>query len=597
MPSCFNTTEPLVDFENKPENNKIYEFSPEKVKPELPDELDGIDESRHLKKVKSFNKISNPMSCTAKNSMAAKFNIPRISSNLSQRKRNRRPVIKLANIEQLDVIFNEYKTDLMLSDSEFSFTSSSDSDLDLESLPDLVDDNNTPISSPKNPVTPNDCFLDKPARIFDSYDDIHHIHNQNQKSKVQLKLEEQLEIENQNISSTRTSFSTSIFEIPEIAYKIIEFAAIQNDNSPKEVTPVRRKPLSFNHALLIHGNKELARKSMEDLNPEYSPKNRSNILYNCLFVNKLFNSIANEILSKKICFDDETKLVKYAQSEYHRRISRPNEISLHKLFNLKASHLESTFSNFDFINLRSIEIFMCPKFLPPEQFYQYGNKIKKLVICGSKLLDDNYLMMISQKCPNLEILDIRGCELVTDSGIYHLGQNCRKLTVVNLGRKTRGNLITDAGIHKLIVNNCNLNTVGLAGCHITDKTIWDLTINNSHSLQRLSINNCPYITNQSIPLILHADYLPSLNVLEIRFTSINNLRPIIEFKRRQEFRGISVLIELCESLCLIMRQQELEMDKAISQRIFNDIQDWANDNNDGDSCYLTLLNSRTQMVS
>lgn len=141
-----------------------------------------------------------------------------------------------------------------------------------------------------------------------------------------------------------------------------------------------------------------------------------------------------------------------------------------------------------------------------------------------------------------------------------------------------------------------MNTVGLAGCHITDKTLWELTNHCNYSLERLSLNNCPLITNQSIPLILHAKYLPQLNVLEIRFTNIDNLTPIIEFKRRQEFLGVAVLIELCERLSLRMRQQELELDKVISQRIFDDIQLWAN-LDDGDSCYRELLRTHLGRVA
>ncbi|EGV66015.1 antagonist of [Yamadazyma tenuis ATCC 10573] len=430
-----------------------------------------------------------------------------------------------------------------------------------------MDDNNTPLSSP-NPLTPKNCFLEQAGKFFDDY------------KPKKLRLVEEW--------SPRTP---SIFDIPEIVHKILDYAAIQNDNSPQELAPLRRKPLSYNHALLIHGNKRLAEESMKiDTSKDY---NCTNVLYNCLFVNKLFNSVANEILGKRFYFEDGHKLKTFVQNVPKSVNFKPTDFKLYKMFHLTNECLQPVLYSLQFQNLQTIEVFMCPRFLPTPEMFEYGQNIKKIVICGSKCLDDDYLIMISTKCPNLEVLDIRGCELVTDSGIYHIGKNCHKLTSINLGRKSKGHLITDAGVSTLVKNNVNLDTVGLAGCHITDKTLWDLTTYCNYSIQRISVNSCPLVTNQSIPLILHANYLPLLNVLEIRFTKVDNLKPIIEFKRRQEFNGVSILIEMCEALSFKMRQQELELDKSISERIFNDIQDWANDSDDGDTSYLTLLSSRS----
>lgn len=519
-------------------NNRIYEFNPDLI------------DKRQLKRCKSIKlEPAVPSMCSST-----------ISRSLTGRKsRRRRPIIKLDNS---DLPPSQYDFDSIVSDSEFSFTSNSDSDIDLESLPDLIDDDGTPLSSP-NPQTPK--HLPFNSRYFDDY--------------KPRKLEFHEPVQN------------SIFDIPEIVYKILEFAAIDNDNSPKENTPIRRKPLSYNHALLIHGNEEMAEKSMKQ---EPKQDSKWNVLFNCLLVNKLFNSVARELIGQKFCFDEESKLIKYLHNPTIE--FRPSIFKLYKMFHVNNSHLQSTMEKMLFHQLTEIEIFMCPKFLPPPEMFEFGSKLKKLLICGSKLVNDEFLIMVSEKCPNLEILDIRGCENVTDTGIYHIGQNCHNLKCINFGRKSRGHLITDVSITKLIENNTNLNTIGLAGCHITDKVIWDLTSYCNYSIERLSINNCPLITNQSIPLILHANYFPYLNVLEIRFTNINNLKPIIEFKRRQEFSGNYILIELCEQLSYKMRQQELEMDRIISQRIFDDIQDWANNSDDGDSCYRSLLSLRSSIA-
>lgn len=395
--------------------------------------------------------------------------------------------------------------------------------------------------------------------------------------------------------STPSRNGPSIFEVPEILYKVIEYADLMYTKVPEEGVPVRRRPLSYRHALLIYGNKREAEKALEDRNEQSSSS--KGVLHSCLLVNKLFHNITKEIMSRKVFFDDETRMKKYLMYLKKGQLSAPQAAPslfvLHKLFSMKQASVDLIVQHMDMSKLEWIEFHMCPKAIPTPEFFVNGEKIKKIVITGSKKFDDSALSEIAARCPNLETVDVRACEQITDSGIYELGRRCSNLRSVNFGRKNRGNLVTDASVSELIKNNPKLDTVGLAGCHITDKAIWDLAVHCSASLQRLSLNNCPLITNQSIPLILHSNYLSNVSVLELRYASkITNFKPIIEFKRRQEFKGISMLIEVCEDLCLKMRSQEVQMDKVISQRIFSDILDFANAQTDEDISYLHFLQSR-----
>lgn len=531
-PVSRNTTEPLACIKNI--NNHIYDYSPSNEEP------------KYLKRCKSQSttKLSRQLPRTPSNKYHARS---------KRRTNSTTPPISL-NIPSSPFIY-----------LEFSLNSSGSDSSDLESLPDLYEDKDTPFSSPinRNPLTPNDSFFSFTHKA----------------------------VPVESLLPKRTQIS--IFEIPEIVNKIIEFADIQNTVVPQESTPVRRKPLSSNHALLIYGNKHQADLSMQVHSTQHN-NNNNGVLFNCLQVNKLFNQVTNEVLSQKLFFNDERKLHGYLQNlKVSQLKSKPSLFVFHKLFHAKQDIIELIKNHMDFANLQWLEFYMCPKLLPTAEFFLYGSNIKKIVITGSKVIDDGFLSMVAKKCPNLEVLDIRACELISDSGIYQIAKQCRNLTTVNFGRKNKGNLITDSSLCMLIRNNPNLDTVGLAGCHITDKTLWDLAVRCSDSLQRLSLNNCPYITNQSIPLILHSNLFKNLSVLELRFANqITNFKPIIEFKRRQEFRGVSILIEVCESLCLLMREQELEMDKVISQRIFEDISYWANDNNDGDLPYEQFVNRR-----
>lgn len=453
----------------------------------------------------------------------------------------------------------------VLPETKFSFTACKSDTSDLESLPDLTEDDSSPFLSP----------LASPKK-FQFFDDVP--------------------------TNNRCSFSQpSIFEIPEIVHKILEYVDMDCTYIPREQTPIRRKPLSYEHAFLIHGDKNLAQSAVKEQSSfNTKPQSYSNSMLNCLLVNRLFHQIASEVISKRFHFSDEQKFINYLSSKSTIKF-KPEVFVLHKLFRTKQHSIAKLQQQIDFSNLKWLELYMCPRLTPTIDFL--SPKLTRLIITGSRVFDDDCLKMVSTHCRNLQVLDIRACELVTDAGIYQVGENCRKLTMINFGRKQKGHLVTDSSVSHLVRNNHKLTTVGLAGCHISDNTVWELAIHCSQSLERLSLNNCPGILNQSIPLILsrrnqnQSFYFENLSVLELRFNlQLTNWLPIIEFKRRQEYRGIPMLIEICETLMMRMRQQELHMDKQISQRIFTDILSWANDEDDGDELFRDLIESRRKTM-
>lgn len=423
-----------------------------------------------------------------------------------------------------------------------------DASLDLESLPDLTDETTT--ESP---------FVEKAAFV-----DILSPHH------------------------------TSIFEVPEIVYKIVEFAHLKTiADGPKE-TPARRRPLLFDHAILIYGDKERALQALRD--PVQAPSQPSKILFTCLQVNRLFHSAARDLLRKKLYFNDAKKVHNFILNISLETTLRPTELVLHKLFHTKQPLFDQIVQAADFSRLERVELFMCPRLrVVPDMLTL---QLTTLVVTGSKTMDDLVMYSVGQRCSNLEVLDIRACELITDAGIYSIASHCSNLTSINVGRKNKGHLITDASMCMLARNNSRLATVGVAGCNVSDRFVWDLALSCGANIQRLSLNNCKNVSNLSVPLILYSDYFPELSVLEImNVDQITNFRPIIEFKRRQEMKGIPVLLEVCELLCRTMRQQEVEMDRAISKRIFKDIAEWANCDNDGDRPFRDLISVNSGLVA
>lgn len=542
FPISANETKPLPYAED--EDNHIYKYVPTESN-------DGKRSNSKRSKVNP-SPVYNP------------FNISRCK-NFAQRNRRR----NVSSCISRKASNNSIGSLRLESEFSFNYPSNNNSDSsDLESLPDLSSsDDTTPLSSPVNHLRTKHVFLpdvlDKPKSLLNELQEV------NKKP--------------------------SIFEIPELVYKIVSYA--EEERIPQENTPVYRRPLSYNHAFLIHGDREQAQRIMVEETQENSVNQKPGLLYNLLQVNQLFNQVSKERLYSKIYFDDEIKFIKFINHLISSKPAvkiKPKLFVLHKLYSVKQKTLEVLKKYIDFSHCEWIEIYMCPKLYPPKEMLA-NSQLKKLVITGSKVIDDEFLIRVSQNCYHLNTLDIRACELVSDGGIYHIASKCTELTNVNFGRKNKGNLITDTSINKLIKNNCQLNTVGLAGCYITDRTIWDLAIYCNESLNRLSLNNCQFITNQSIPIILSSHfYWNNLSVLELRFVpQLSQFQSLIEFKRRQEYKGISILIELCETLMIRWRQEELEMDKIISEQIFQDILAWVNESDDEDGSYQALLQLRS----
>ena len=121
----------------------------------------------------------------------------------------------------------------------------------------------------------------------------------------QIKIRNELQQQQQQQQQQRlTSSSPSIFEIPEIVYKIITYVDEQNTICHR-INSIRRNPLSYKHALLIHGDKNPLNlpfknhQSTNQQNQQPSSVISSSPLYNCLLVNKLFYKITSEIISTK----------------------------------------------------------------------------------------------------------------------------------------------------------------------------------------------------------------------------------------------------------------------------------------------------------
>ncbi len=438
-------------------------------------------------------------------------------------------------------------------------------------------------------------------------------------------------------------------QIPEILTLILSFVD-QNNKVPYEKPLMRRSPYSSfgNYTSNVSSNNEPRPRAVsEQANPQsqavkiingkrfkncfnqYHDKNSKGGLFDCLLVDKFWNAIAQEILHKKIFFDDHeswsrfVELKKKDTTSNYCDIDKDNDFNdfssiesgsatsisscnylrtdvliLHKMTKATQSDLDSV-SSFIGGNLKKIEFYICPRILPTYDLIKDG-QLRHLSLPGSKVANDRFLEMIARRCPLLETLDLRACNEVTDKGILAIANNCHNLRLLNIGRTSNGRAITDASIIE-IARKTQITTVGIAGCAITDLSILELMKYHHLTLERLSLNGCTRLTNKSIPYII-SEYgfnnATSLSVLELRdCTRITNLKPIVEYKRyREQVLRLPILIEMCEILQNRMRREEWELDMAISKQIFKDLAVFVNED-DTDMPFQTLFTNPNHSIN
>ena len=88
-----------------------------------------------------------------------------------------------------------------------------------------------------------------------------------------------------------------------------------------------------------------------------------------------------------------------------------------------------------------------------------------------------------ERCPDLRVLDLRACEKVTDQGLLYISKGCTKLKYLNVGRVHRGDEITSEGV-QAIAQNTQIDTLGLAGCHVGDAAIWAIAQSRGPFIER-----------------------------------------------------------------------------------------------------------------
>ncbi|CAI8505507.1 unnamed protein product [Pichia kudriavzevii] len=370
-----------------------------------------------------------------------------------------------------------------------------------------------------------------------------------------------------------------IFQIPEILELILRHVSHDyTSNIPVEPKLKRRPPLSYNHSLILYGEEDgekiWKRTKSGEIIPTKQRAAKNPNVHNCLLVNKLWNFTMLSILNENLYFENTEKFKVFASSLdviKKQHSLQPFSIVLHKIKTSQSS-IEHFSSAIDPYRLSWLEMYICQSILPSMKLIT--SALEKLILPGCTYLTDDYLSNIIFKTPNLKTLDIRACDQITDTSLYYISQHCPQLEVLNCGRHRRGELITDISIGQ-IARNCPLKTIGIAGCGISDWSIWEIALNCSATLERLSVNYCWKLTDSGICKVLKTGMLDGLKVLEIRGLNIENVEELVYWERRSANKGNrKVLIEACERIDRMIYDFQKQLHLEINRNILSDLGSW-----------------------
>ena len=271
----------------------------------------------------------------------------------------------------------------------------------------------------------------------------------------------------------------------------------------------------------------------------------------CLYVNKTWSDAARRVLSNRVEFNSLVTFAKYVDSAAARD-NLCRDLLIHKTRDANNTHL----AKLNQTKLRSIEFYVCPELTPPVDML-VGGSVRRLALPGCSLSDDALMEVVARSCPRLTTLDLRACERVSDVGVVAVAKACRELRYLNVGRMQAGERITDVSLEALCAYT-SIETVGLAGCDVTDTGVLAIARLRYNDISRVSLNQCRRVTSDSIVQLVKT--ATKLKVLElVGCPRVQAYEALLEFKQ-----ATGALVDVDSELGELMVQ--LQLYRARSRR-------------------------------
>ncbi|KAF9185187.1 Antagonist of MEN (Mitotic Exit Network) [Haplosporangium sp. Z 767] len=228
------------------------------------------------------------------------------------------------------------------------------------------------------------------------------------------------------------------------------------------------------------------------------------------------------------------------QKRLHERANAVKKIVLHKLKLIEDKDILPLTSWFH--NLQIVEFYICEKLTDKIVVSVAENcpQLQQLLVPGCSKVTDIGISQIALHCPKMKHLDLRACSNVSDESLTLVARHCPELWHLNVGRVTAAGKVTGKSIVE-IAKKTKLNTLGLAGCAMTDEAVIEIAQSTRSGLHRISLNSCPMLTSASIRSLMQL--CPSLAVLEIKqCLLVTDMATLYRFSTKR------VLVELCPEL-------------------------------------------------
>ncbi|KAI5864478.1 RNI-like protein [Durotheca rogersii] len=190
-----------------------------------------------------------------------------------------------------------------------------------------------------------------------------------------------------------------------------------------------------------------------------------------------------------------------------------------------------------------------------------NEKLASLNLTGMTAVTNGSCKIISQHCPQLEMLNVSWCKHMDARGVKMVVLGCPKLREVRAGEVKGFNNI---GVAEAIFATNNLERLVLSGCYDLDDDTFKAMIHGSEpevdiltgraivpprKLRHLDVSRCPQLTNESVAALGYL--VPDLEGLRLSgCTSLTDaaLRPILASTPRLTHLELEELSELTNDL-------------------------------------------------
>lgn len=140
--------------------------------------------------------------------------------------------------------------------------------------------------------------------------------------------------------------------------------------------------------------------------------------------------------------------------------------------------------------------------------------VKQINLEFAQDIEDKHLELLKKKCSsslqNLEILNLNGCQKISDKGLEAITYACSNLRVFSIYWNGR---VTDVGTQHLVKNCKRVINLNFSGCkNISDKSM-QLVADAYQELESLNITRCTKLSDSGLQYILRkCSSLKSLNL-------------------------------------------------------------------------------------